>query len=84
MDVEGEVARHYTHTELTSSVSPRCGRPARTPSARDRRSLRRRRVPPRLAAATPALARELALAPGIRLLDVGSGIGGPARYFAEA
>lgn len=34
--------------------------------------------------ATVDLATELELRPGLRLLDVGSGIGGPARYFAHA
>src|SRR5919108_92865 len=34
--------------------------------------------------ATAALAKDLGLAPGMHVLDVGSGIGGPARYFAEA
>lgn len=33
--------------------------------------------------ATVELARNLGLAEGIELLDIGSGIGGPARYFAE-
>jgi ubiquinone/menaquinone biosynthesis C-methylase UbiE len=33
--------------------------------------------------ATAELARNLGLAQGIELLDIGSGIGGPARYFAE-
>ena len=33
--------------------------------------------------ATVELARNLGLAQGIELLDIGSGIGGPARYFAE-
>src|SRR5262245_58895152 len=35
-------------------------------------------------AATIELAKDLHLNRGMRVLDVGSGIGGPARYFAEA
>lgn len=34
-------------------------------------------------AATEELAKQMELRPGLRLLDVGSGIGGPARYFAS-
>src|SRR5215831_14090231 len=33
--------------------------------------------------ATRDLAAQMELAPGLRILDVGSGIGGPARYFAS-
>jgi ubiquinone/menaquinone biosynthesis C-methylase UbiE len=35
-------------------------------------------------AATVELARDLGLEPGMELLDIGSGLGGPARYVAEA
>ncbi len=34
--------------------------------------------------ATEAIAAQMHLRPGMRLLDIGSGIGGPARYFASA
>lgn len=34
--------------------------------------------------ATVELARDLGLAEGMQVLDIGSGLGGPARYFAEA
>jgi ubiquinone/menaquinone biosynthesis C-methylase UbiE len=34
--------------------------------------------------ATEAVAAQMHLHPGMRLLDIGSGIGGPARYFASA
>ena len=34
--------------------------------------------------ATMALAAELRVAPGMQVLDIGSGLGGPSRYFADA
>jgi MPBQ/MSBQ methyltransferase len=34
--------------------------------------------------ATEAIAAQMLLRPGMKLLDIGSGIGGPARYFASA
>src|SRR5688500_17141349 len=34
--------------------------------------------------ATKELAKSLGLSPGMHVLDIGSGLGGPGRYFAEA
>ena len=85
MDVEGEVARHYTQSELTSTVLA-----ALREAGTDTEAL----VTGDLSGVdefhsgwrplTEALARELAPPPRTRLLDVGAGIGGPARHFAEA
>ena len=85
MDVEEEVARHYAQSDLDRQ-GPYGAQ-------------RRRQGPPALKTAdlagvdefhlgwgpqTVAFAERLGLARGMALLDVGSGIGGPARHFAEA
>jgi ubiquinone/menaquinone biosynthesis C-methylase UbiE len=85
MSTEQQVARHYTQGSLLAAILD-----ALTLMGKD---------PQRFAAmdlstgdefhlgwlpATAALTRDLGLAPGMQVLDVGSGIGGPARYFAEA
>src|SRR5512134_2791223 len=84
MDTEWQVATHYTHGSLLQAILDALKHMGKDPE--------------RLAAmdlatgdefhlgwlpATVALAKDLGLASGMHLLDVGSGIGGPARYFAE-
>ncbi len=85
METEQAVARHYTHGALESAILEAlraAGKNADKLTTAD------------LAAAdefhlgwhaeTVELGRMLGFAPGMHLRDVGSGIGGPARYFAEA
>ena len=85
MDTERQVATHYTRGALLPAFLDALKQMGKDPD--------------RLAAmdlatgdefhlgglpATAALAKDLGLAPGMHVLDVGSGVGGPARYFAEA
>ena len=84
MDVETEVARHYAHSDLTGTVLA-----ALRDAGRDLGALTTADLAPvdefhlGWHPQTVDLAARLALPPGSRLLDIGSGIGGPARYFAE-
>ncbi|HSK42074.1 MAG TPA: methyltransferase domain-containing protein [Arenibaculum sp.] len=85
MDIERDVAKHYTHGALERAILD-----ALAASGKDIDRL----VPDDLSGidefhlgwrvATMDLARELRLAQGMHILDVGSGIGGPARYFSQA
>jgi SAM-dependent methyltransferase len=91
MTVETEVARHYTsyaqHHKL-SAIETRIDEALRA-AGKDPEQL----GPDDLAlldefhqggrAATEMFAPRLGLQPGKRLLDIGSGLGGPARYFAQ-
>jgi ubiquinone/menaquinone biosynthesis C-methylase UbiE len=84
MTVEQNVAQHYTHGALEAAILAALRKEGKDPD---------RLAPDDLAAgdefhiggreATTALAEQLALRAGLELLDVGSGIGGPARYFAQ-
>jgi len=84
MTVEQTVAQHYTHGALEAVILEALRKSGKDPERLD---------PDDLAPgeefhiggreATIAFAEQLGLRPGLRLLDVGSGIGGAARYFAH-
>ena len=84
MAVEQDVARHYTHGTLEETILAGLKAMGRVPE---------RLQPEDLAAidefhiggneATAALADQLGLKAGMTLLDLGSGIGGPARFLAR-
>ena len=81
---EAKVATHYGRGELEARILAAVAREGKNPDALTALDL---------AAAdefhvggldsTQELAKHMDLSPGLRLLDVGSGIGGPARYFAD-
>lgn len=84
MDIEASVARHYTHGQLESAILDALRASGKNVdalttadlSAADEFHIGWRAV-------TVELAVDLTLRPGLDVLDIGSGIGGPARYFAE-
>ena len=84
MDVETEVASHYTHADLTATVLA-----ALRGAGRDLDALTTADLAPvdefhlGWHPQTVDFAARLAFPPGTRLLDIGSGVGGPARTFAE-
>ncbi len=85
MNTEQQVAKHYTHGSLQQAIFDALKQMGKDPerfSANDLSTgdeLHLGWLP-----ATTRLASNLGLAPGMHVLDVGAGIGGPARYFAEA
>ena len=85
MNTEQQVATHYTHGSLLQTILDALKQMGKDPqrfAAMDLSTgdeLHLGWLP-----ATAALAKDLGLAPGVHVLDVGSGIGGPARHFAEA
>jgi ubiquinone/menaquinone biosynthesis C-methylase UbiE len=85
MNTEQQVATHYTHGSLLPTMLDGLKKMGKDPerfAASDLSTgdeLHLGWLP-----ATIALAKDLRLAPGMHVLDVGSGLGGPARYFAEA
>jgi SAM-dependent methyltransferase len=85
MDTERQVAAHYTHGYLLQAILDALQQMGKDPERFTAMDLvtgdefHLGWLP-----ATAALAQELDLAPGMHVIDVGSGIGGPARYFADA
>jgi ubiquinone/menaquinone biosynthesis C-methylase UbiE len=83
MTIDTKVTEHYTRGKLVDAILQ-----AITQSGKDVASLGFADLAPvdelhvGGLEATQAVAAQMQLHPGLRLLDVGSGIGGPARYFA--
>jgi ubiquinone/menaquinone biosynthesis C-methylase UbiE len=83
MKSEEQVAGHYTRGGLAETILQALARSGKDPDhivAEDLAGVDEFHVGG--IEATQALAEQMELEPGMRLLDVGSGIGGPARYFA--
>jgi ubiquinone/menaquinone biosynthesis C-methylase UbiE len=83
LTIEREVARHYAHGSLEEAVRKglqAMGRDPRQVEAADLAAIDEFHMGGRQA--TTDLASRLELRHGLSLLDVGCGIGGPARYFA--
>ena len=84
MTVETSVTEHYTHGGLEAALLAALAKMGKDPdhlTPADLMGADEFHVGG--AAATKELASQLALAPGMRLLDIGSGIGGPARHLAS-
>jgi ubiquinone/menaquinone biosynthesis C-methylase UbiE len=85
MTTEQQVAAHYTHGSLQEKIFDALKQMGKDPerlaasdlSAADELHAGWRPM-------TVEIGKDLGLKHGVHLLDVGSGIGGPARYFAEA
>src|SRR5215475_10402013 len=83
MSIEANVANYYTRGRLEDSVLQalsKAGKDLANLTHGDLAALDEFHVGGR--EATQELAAQMELGPGLHLLDVGSGIGGPARYFA--
>jgi ubiquinone/menaquinone biosynthesis C-methylase UbiE len=84
MNTEHQVANHYTHGSLQQAIFDALKAMGKNPerlSAIDLSTGDELHLG--LLPATAALAKDLGIAPSMHVLDVGSGIGGPARFFAE-
>ena len=84
MTIEQIVAQHYTHGSLEAALLDglrRSGKNADRIDPDDLAPVDEFHIGGRQA--TVEFADQLGLRPGLELLDIGSGIGGPARYFAH-
>jgi ubiquinone/menaquinone biosynthesis C-methylase UbiE len=84
MTVEQTVAQHYAHGSLEAAILEglqRSGKNAERIDPDDLAAVDEFHIGGRQA--TMELADQLGLRPGMELLDIGSGLGGPARYFAQ-
>ncbi len=85
MDTEQRVAQHYTREGLEQAILSgleASGKDIGKLTASDLSAVDEFHLG--WLPATIEFARELGLAKGMHVLDVGSGVGGPARYFVEA
>lgn len=84
MLLEQEVSRHYTHGALDRAILDALvasGKGIERLAAADLSGIDEFHLGWRVA--TVALANDLGLTRNLHVLDIGSGLGGPARYFAE-
>lgn len=84
MTTEARVARHYSHGRIEATILDTLrasGKNVDALTTADLAGVDEQHLGWR--AATVELARDLDLHSGMRVLDVGAGLGGPARYFAE-
>lgn len=84
MDTEARVARHYSHGRLEATILDTLrssGKNVDALATADLAAVDEQHLGWR--AATVELARDLDLHSGLSVLDVGAGLGGSARYFAE-
>jgi ubiquinone/menaquinone biosynthesis C-methylase UbiE len=83
MTPEASVASHYSRPRIVDTILAAFAKAGKDPAhlaAADLAGVDQFHVGG--AAATEDLAAQMDLRPGIRLLDIGCGLGGPARYFA--
>jgi SAM-dependent methyltransferase len=85
VELEPSVARHYTHGALEKAIRDALASAGKVPdavTAADLAAVDEFHIGGRQA--TADLAAQLAIKPGAHLLDIGSGLGGASRYFAQA